>query len=186
VVGFFVCIVYNGAMIGDSPKPNDKEVESGERIFAEMLALAKTVGALGAKHAEGGVANHKQFGNNFYLIFESLKRQKTDPDAAIVTVYLRRMEKKYRAKWKRFLKENTDLIKEIQEVLEQKKQYDELLSLFMKLLRNPKAKHLVERVGKEINFESVGVKAWNKINPLLERASVIMNTYGIEAEEFYG
>ena len=80
------------------------------------------------------------------------------------------------------------MVNQIHEVLKRKEPYDKLRGLFrdLCLLENPKARELVDRVDKEINFEIMGIEIWNKLNPLLQQASEAMARCGIKPEDFYG
>ncbi|KKS49957.1 MAG: hypothetical protein UW01_C0002G0021 [Candidatus Nomurabacteria bacterium GW2011_GWA2_43_66] len=53
-------------MIDRSPQPKDPELIAGERIYQEMLDIARKVGLSSKPTTEG---NYKEFGNNFYLLF---------------------------------------------------------------------------------------------------------------------
>jgi len=161
-----------------APKPKDPEIIAGEQIYQQMREIVGTLPKpSGEERKEGG-----QFGNNFYLLFISINKR----NPTLVEGYLRKAEKLYGEKWKKFLEENTVLITQIGEILKELEIDSELLKLLVKLYRNPRTIELGEEINKELNLRGLGNDIWNRLNPLLRQASEAMVGYGINPEEFYG
>ncbi len=170
-------------MIGDPPQPKDPEIIAAETICQEMRDIAKK---LPKPERTQNEEKHTQFGNNFYLLFLAIKYEKSKPGAIIIEVYLKRIEKKYPEKWKKFLEDNTDLVAQIQEALKQYEISGELMRHYVMLLKNPKAQKLSDQIYEEINLGGIDSEIWNKLNPLLKQASEAMTLCGIKPEDFYG
>ena len=171
-------------MPGDKePKPKNLENIEGEKIYHEMLAIAKTVSPPLAI-PEG---HHTQFGNNFFKLFVAIEEKKLNTDSDLIKIYLKRAEELYGETWKKFLENNRDLIDEIEEALKRMEPYTKLVYLYTDLLYRVKASpELLDHVEKETKIKAIGVDIWNRLNPLLQRASKIMVTYGMNPEIFYG
>lgn len=163
-------------------QPNIPENIEGERIYREMLAIAKIIPPPISNPEE----QINQFGNNFYLLFEAMKAKKLNINSALVPIYLERAEELYGEKWKKFLEDNNSLMNLIAEVLKEKEIYDKLHSLYIDLIFKAKAsEEFIDRVMKDTNFIAVQKDIWKKLNSLLKQASEAMITCGIKPETFY-
>lgn len=129
--------------------------------------------------------SHAQYGNNFYLLFEAIRIESTHPEYGIIEIYLRRAEKLYAEQWKKFLDENASLMNEIMVALEGINNYSLLCEKYIELLR-ARDWDQADLFAKDTNLKSVGIAAWNVLNPLLEKAGRKMAEYGIDQEEFFG
>ncbi|HEY4503162.1 MAG TPA: hypothetical protein VJC14_01890 [Candidatus Paceibacterota bacterium] len=176
-------------MIELEPKPEDPETVAAEKICAEMREIAKKLPKPeGTKKYEG----LKQFGNNFYLLFLALERDKkiTAPpskkDLVNIKIYLRKIEMLHGEQWAKFLKENAGLIERIEEVSRQREVASQLVDRLSTLDQNPRTRKLGGGIFEEINLEGIQREIWDKLNPLLKQASETMVKYGIKPEDFYG
>jgi len=130
--------------------------------------------------------SHGQFGNNFYLLFLA-RRRADDPEDILVKVYLKRAEA-LGIPWGKFLADNQSLIQEIDQSLDGTKPYKDLLRYYIQLLkqkRNEDADRLDSAAGDPLGIEGLGMFAWDRINPLLEKAAEKMRKVGIEPEQFF-
>lgn len=142
--------------------------------YREMVQLAQ-----GAERFISGAdldqnKTHDQFGNNFYRLFVLLGQKKAA-----------KAEKLYGEKWKKFVGENTELLGQIEQAIKGLETYDRLYKLLLWFAYTKRDERWIKRIQDELKPEEIGVAAWNKLNPLLEEASKIMEDYGIDPEEFY-
>lgn len=164
-------------------QPNIPENVEGERIYREMLAIAKMIPPPISSPEE----QMNQFGNNFYMLFVAIQEKKLGINSFLISTYLKRAEELYGEKWKKFLEDNNFLINLITEVLKEKEVYNKLRSLHRDLIVKAKAsEELMDRAEKDTNFIAVENDIWKKLNPLLKQASEAMTTCGIKPETFYG
>lgn len=173
-------------MIDKQPQPGGKVEKTPEDIHQEMIALAKQFPSPSGNKLEE-IEGWTQFGNNFYTLFLALETEKLNPNLSFAErSYIRRAEKIYGEKWKKFLQENVDLLTQIQEALKPLELYSKLNNYFIELGFNPQNFDLAISISEEINLAGIHTDIWNKINPLLKQASETMARYEIDSKIFYG
>lgn len=127
----------------------------------------------------------KQYGDNFYLLFEAKRVEIIDPELNIVDLYLRRVEREHGVRWENFLKENDALMNEIFAALENLKLFETLCAQ-RKILMRAGDWAAVEIFEAQNNLDSLGISAWAVLSPLLELAGSLMAKYEINPREFFG
>lgn len=156
------------------------------------LALAKKTPRV---HSDELISNklHNQFGNNFYLLFVERRLKEQNP----VDSEIAYMEQIARAegtggKWLKFVSQNKHLIKAIEDSIGRARPYYEMREYINELLSDKRvgeavsfSNQVANIVGNPLGIELYGLFAWNKINPLLEKAAEEMKKAGINPEEFY-
>ena len=161
-----------------------QNVPSPEKIEA-ALKIAETLPR--ATETE----NIPQFGNNFYLLFTARHRESkglTPAGSAIKKIYLDRAEALGQP-WRRFLSENSQLLTEIDEALEQEEKYHLLLQIFTKFYQARDFEGgdaFDKKVDSKLGIDAVRISVWKRLNSLLEQAAEAMRKVGIEPEQFYG
>lgn len=173
-------------MIGEAPQPKDGGLIDGEKIHNEMLSIARTLASAGINPIE---ETYTQFGNNFFVLFQALKPEKSNLDPALVEKYhlkIKRAEKLYGHKWRKFFGDNAGLIFDIQEALKQLELSKELFRRYKTLVDNTKTNDLGDSAFEEMNLKDINAGVWHKLNPLLGEVSQAMARAGIRPEDFYG
>lgn len=158
-------------MIDDAPKPNDPETIAAEKVCEEMREIAKR---LPKPDDAKNQKNIMPFGNNFFHLFLYSKGERAE-----------KAERLYGEGWKKFLKDNADLIARIQEISKQALIYRELFERYTRLLINRKTRDLSSRIAQEINLDGIKNMILEKLNPLLKQASEAMVLAGIKPKDFY-
>jgi|SRR3989344_1388515 len=172
----------------DAPRPSDPEIIAAERVCQEMRDIAKKLPKPDNTKEGKRII---QFGNNFFLLFLLLLREKRKPssdigeDSVITKIYLRRAEELPGGKWKKFLEENAGLVTQINKILEQNEMLSELTRRYVILLKDKKTLELSDKISEEISLQSIRVEIWDKLNPLLKQASEAMAQCGIKPKDFY-
>lgn len=89
--------------------------------------------------------------------------------------------------WWTFVNNNHELIQQINKALDGIKQFDTLLSYFIKLISDSKKNNDLKLVKEfyNLNIEEIGIFAWRNLNPLLEKAVKLMNDVGLTPEAFF-
>jgi len=132
---------------------------------------------------------HLQFGNNFYCLFLARLRAERDPEIGDhgIQIYLGAAQRQYGDQWQRFLSHNQELVKKIDHALDGLEPYDELLRHYRDLLREAvkTGDYALADEYETLGIESVGILAWRKLNPLLEKAAKQMDKDGIKSKEFF-
>jgi len=169
-------------MFESSSEQKGPEQAIGERLFTEIEEYIRSVSLPEGELSE---ESPEQFGNNFYHLFMDQELQEEDYDSLFITNKLREMERLYGDEWKKFLEENAGLVNEIQVLIRELRADNKAFEAFMTLYKNPKTTHLAERIHDGGRLHNIRVQIWDRLNPLLETASKIMRSYGIEPEEFY-
>jgi len=130
----------------------------------------------------------QQFGNNYFLLFLSLKRQTNSEN-------LDQRDKSYLEKaqgldgWDQFVRENHDLLQDIFTALELVETYIEIRVTDSKLLKKGKYEEstkLLEAANHPLSYEAVGMFAWDRLGKQLKRAATAMEKSGINPKIFYG
>jgi hypothetical protein len=141
------------------------------------------------KHLDGNRQSHIQYRNNFCGIFEALRRfirigsvkEHSFPEAYFHELTDAGVNPR------EFYENNKDLCENLFEALDQENDYKRLLFGFRNLYRNGEydaAGRLNATVPNPIGIEAVGIYAWDKINPLLEKADNVLKEMGIDTKEF--
>ncbi len=128
-----------------------------------------------------------QFGNNFFFLFAELKYSKEFNTETEKDGYLADAEA-YTDKWSRFLSENTNLLEEIYEALDDQLKYDELLQIYINFLNMKDfegADAFNKKIDPKLGIEAYRIPIWKRLNSLLKQAADQMRKVGIEPEEFY-
>lgn len=127
--------------------------------------------------------SHDQHGNNFYCLFYALTEEKPEGFYWGYAQELKRI-------CPSFCDDNAGLIKKIIEALKLQDPYHELLWDGVRDLYKQRRDDLVDRLDQAAEhpggIEAIGIWAWDRINPLLEKAADKMREYGINPEDYYG
>lgn len=130
---------------------------------------------------------HTQFGNNFYLLFETMRRAVNDPESAeedaLVQIYLRRAERL--EQWPVFVQNNPELLKGIFGAIESLAPYRLHEDHYVNLLRQGRFDEADEYAATS-NYEEIGIGVWDRLNPLLEQAAQKLEGLGIDPVDFFG
>lgn len=153
-----------------------------EDIIREMREMALGTDKASDEEFEASEGKHSQFGNNFYNLFLVLK---TKEPKAISGQQLLDKAESLGSKWGNFIEENRGLIERINLALEKEELYRKLLSKHIELLKKGDY-DLAESISSELHLESIGIAAWNALNPLLEEAAAKMREYDIDPVQFFG
>lgn len=155
-------------------------VEKGEEILTQIKG-AEIVRLIGG---EKKVA-HKQFGNNFFQLFDTMRISEDERGA--LSFYVDRA-KSYGNKWNKFLEQNAELIADINSVLDGLSSYNlaigHLTDLANEGLIN-EARAFSNAIDPDLGTEALGIPQWNRLNPLLEQAANKMQGVGINPQEFF-
>jgi len=127
--------------------------------------------------------------NNYFLLFEARRLQATHPERVkgIEQVYLRTAEE-IGEPWQRFLAENGELLGEIDAALEAREPFSDLFKYYRDLLRARKFGEedaIDDATGHPLGISAIAVPLVDRLNPLLERASIAMQASGIDPQ-LYG
>ena len=164
------------------PKPKSSKLIETERVYQEMLVLAKELTL-----PSEPIPNTILFGGNFDAIFVGLYKRKINIPNDFDEVAIKKAEELYGDKWKRFVQENSSLITQIETILAEKYQgtYSKLRNFWAKLNRYPETRHLADLFRKEAKLSEMLNYLNSKLNPLFIEASRIMPQYGIKPEDFF-
>jgi hypothetical protein len=141
------------------------------------------------EHLKGNTQGHKQYRNNFCGIFEGLElliRTGSVKENSFFDVYLRKLTNAG-VNPQEFYKNNKDLCENLFEALDEQSDYHSLLNGLINLFKAGKyaaGESLNATVPNPIGIEAVGMYAWDKINPLLEKADNILKEMGIDTKDF--
>ncbi len=165
------------------PLEREQLIARGEEI------LAQTAGTEKARVEEVGMgAKHKQFGNNFFMLFLTMRIPREELKRRDLLSYVEEAES-HGEKWERFLGENDQLIGEINGALDRLMPYDLAIGHFADLLNGGfvnDAMAFCNKVDPDLGTEALSIPAWNKLNPLLEQAAGAMQDVDINPQEFFG
>lgn len=152
----------------------------------KALELASMADEVYAIHK---IREHVQFGNNFYLLFHTIKHiDQWGPGQAAREISLQRLQSLGET-WTTFTGHNKGLLAEIDIALDDLAVYGEILDHQRNLLREKKwdEKEVFSKsIHPDLGGEAVGLVVWSHLNPLLERAAEAMKEAGINPQEFYG
>lgn len=129
------------------------------------------------------------FENNFYLLFLAIRDRdkEADPDNPLVKTFLKDAEA-FGKPWEKFLKENADLIKEIESALADWEAYDKLQKIALDFYRArdlESAQKFEDRIDPELGLKAIQIPIWQKLNTLLKKAADGMEKVGIDSKKFY-
>ena len=167
----------------------DREIPESLR---KLALSAKTIALDDPRvqeHLSGNAQSHTQYRNNFFGIFEGLKlfiRTGTTKDNMFYDVCLRNLTDAG-VNPQEFYENNKDLCDSLFETLDEENDYMSLLLGVIDLFRDRKydaGDRLNAIVPHPIGIEAVGMYAWDKINPLLEKADSILKEMGIDTKDF--
>ncbi len=168
-------------------EPNNSAIEEGEQIYRQMLALFQSAATKYSKRKD--IESYAPFGNNFMLLFKSIKENSKQKIGKGIEMYFKKAEKVYGVTWTKFLSENAALITQIEGLIEglieELKLPREINRLHIQLYKK-QLLAIAERAEQDIDYGRIEVDVWQRLNPLLEQASETMRRYGMDPEKFYG
>lgn len=147
--------------------------------------------------AERASGCHQSFGNKFSKLFFDVftSREHPDPEAYKHTdgnlfhKQINDMERRYGPQWSTFLRDNAELIDQIERAYEGVTLFHDAIRHHAALFDKAKVKGdttLAEpQAFAALGIEEMGMYAWRQLNPLLEHAAEKMREYGIPPEEYY-
>ncbi len=163
---------------------SDIEIPSDEELTA-VVERAKVLPRISAgdrkpEELKGPIG---LFGNNFQLLFLSMRQVRQNPNGPLVTTYLRKAEKLGQP-WQDFLSQNTTLLAEIDAALEEFEIYQEILGLSINLCvatrDRAKSDDFVKRFDQELGINAIAIPIFRKLNILLPQAADAMRKLGID------
>ncbi|MBI4157819.1 hypothetical protein HY502_03145 [Candidatus Woesebacteria bacterium] len=175
-----------------SPESRNNELDN--QIPLELLLLARTAKMIPvddprvAKHQEGkGGGSHHQYRNNFVMNFEALQtfiKGEEFGEFSVHKIYLQDFAKKGIPP-QEFYNRHKKLCDEVFEALDGLDEYDRLLGGFIAFYNTRKFElgdRLNELVPHPLGIEAVGMYAWDRLNPLLEKADKTLKGMGIDTK----
>lgn len=155
-----------------------------DTIFTSMLDLAKSAPRVTVDELVDDRREHQQFGNNFYLLFMANK-SKGGPKNISYSQWIDEQG----TRWTAFVKENDQLLKQINTALKNEEIYITLKEYGYQLAKDKRfdeAEKFNKSIDQDLGFEAVGIAVWNELNPLLELAGQMMEEEGLNPKQFYG
>ena len=152
----------------------------GEEILTQVESAEKARVIDGEKKVA-----HTQFGNNFFLLFDSMRISEDERGA--LSFYVDRA-KSHGDKWNRFLEQNAELIANINSVLDGLSPYNLAIGHFNDLFNeglSNEAKAFSKAIDPDLGIEALGIPQWNRLNPLLEQAADKMREVDINPQIFF-
>lgn len=146
--------------------------------------LAQTNGAEKAR-GNGGKRKVEQFGNNFFLLFDTMRISEDERGA--LSFYVDRA-KSYGNKWNNFLEQNVELIADINRALDGLSSYNLAIGHLTDLLNEgliDEARAFSKAIDPDLGTNALGIPQWDRLNPLLEQAANKMQEVGINPQEFF-
>lgn len=139
------------------------------------------------KNRELRIRYFSDFGNNFYLLFTALRaRQLGDEPKFSLSL---RMSDEIGEPFQQFLVENSELLVEIYAVQEEQEPFDEILRYVRdqaEVGHFDMLDELDRATGHPLGVSAIKYYFCDRLNPLMEDASMRMESVGIDPTEFYG
>lgn len=173
-----------------SPQPQNPEILIAQGLCQKIRELSKNFPKLDSDKKYGPELREGNK-NNFYFIFQQNKNKKIGKfDEEIWTKdRLDRLEGEFKEQWRKFLEENSDLIRNIEQILGELDITREAESFSIDLIkmgiRNEEIEIMERGVLEEVRLGEVQNYIWSRLNPLLNQAWEKMKEYGIPPEEFF-
>lgn len=134
--------------------------------------------------------SHQQFGNNFFILFEELRKklrnENYSDNSSMYLIYAEQMGDA----WQIFLRDNAELVEKLLEAME-------AVQVFVKLFNYLSAsdfssddstlsEELSLAIDHPLGLTAIAISAWDEINPLLSKAAEEMKKVGINPKVFFG
>lgn len=178
----------------DSENEKIQQVFNTERVSywdikdIKLLWLAKNLPQMLPANPETETTL-SQFGGNFYKRFLEMKAATEGTATQRQQIYLRMVKERFAIDLVRFYQENQTLCDTICDILNDKKQFDELVSDYdtKKRMQNEGTSTTVttddidEATQNPLGIRSIGMHYWTILNPLLEEAYGVLETRTLNA-----
>jgi hypothetical protein len=160
-------------------KPTNEEMES---ILKKLKTLEQIDTNDSNKYPE-----EKFFGSNFYLLFKALMH-KGKTENIKLNMCLKKAEE-LGEKWEHFLKDNSDLLDQLYEIISQHEIYKEAENLSLRLYKHNREDKssddfFKKNIHPELGITAIYIPIYKKLNPLLKQAAEKMEKVGINYKDF--
>jgi hypothetical protein len=162
----------------------DQEADNIQTRIETLLAKVESLPHVSASEGQEGEPRPDLFGNNFYLLFRSLKRGGPPPGPN--SDHFLADAEAYGQPWQQFLQNNQELIAEINTVLSDWEIYNELKQLAIDLMKAKDfagVEKLEKRIDPKLGADAIYIPIIKKLNPLLEKAAAALAEVGIDYKQ---